>query len=137
MCTMNIYQKIWELRKELPAMKKDMPGYNYKYFDINQMIAVLMPLLEKHNLGILQPLVNVNGRPAIETIVFNILESKEMGSSLFPLPDVSDPQDIGSAITYCRRYSLVSLFFMEAEDNDGTTKKKEASRKQDFNDNPF
>ena len=35
---MAIYKKLAKAISELPAMKKDTKGYNYKYFDINQLI---------------------------------------------------------------------------------------------------
>lgn len=132
MTTLTMFQRIWKLRKELPVMRKDQPvnfgKTNYKYFDINQMIVVLMPLLEKHNLGIAQPLTNVTGKPAINTVIFSTEEDKnEYAESIFTLPDLTDPQDVGSVITYYRRYALVSFFFMESEDKDGLTKQKEAS----------
>jgi hypothetical protein len=35
------------------------------------------------------------------------------------LPENSDPQKMGSTITYFRRYALQSLFLLQAEDDDG------------------
>ena len=35
------------------------------------------------------------------------------------LPEISDPQKLGSAITYFRRYTLQSLLALQAEDDDG------------------
>jgi hypothetical protein len=42
-------------------------------------------------------------------------------TSFMALPDLTDPQKLGSCITYYRRYSLVSLLALEAEDDDGNT----------------
>ena len=39
--------------------------------------------------------------------------------SSLELPDISDPQKLGSCITYFRRYTLVSLLGLMAEDDDG------------------
>ena len=117
-------------------MRKDEAGYGYKYFDINQMISKIKPLLKKHGLMILQPLDNVDGKPAIRTIV---ADSKDKMEWVTPLPTSStttngsnkvgpftnvktDPQDMGSAITYYRRYALQSLLFLEAQDDDGQQK---------------
>jgi hypothetical protein len=127
---MNIYQKIEALRKELPAMRKSREGYNYKYFDINQMIEVLRPLLEKHKLTILQPLTNIEGRPALTTIIADD-EENELKTTV-TLPDLPDPQKMGSAVTYMRRYALQSLLFMEAEDDDGVKAKPDPSEVEDL-----
>ena len=35
------------------------------------------------------------------------------------LPDIQDPQKLGSCITYYRRYTLASLLGLQAEDDDG------------------
>jgi hypothetical protein len=35
------------------------------------------------------------------------------------LPEINDPQKLGSAITYFRRYTLQSLLSLQAEDDDG------------------
>jgi hypothetical protein len=118
-------QKILMVQQEAPVMRKKEEGYNYKYFDINQMIAVLKPLFLSYGLTIMQPLTHIDGKPAIETI---IRSKNEEFRSVVPLPTMistkqgkqgTDPQDVGSAITYMRRYSLQSLFFLEAEDKDG------------------
>jgi hypothetical protein len=40
-------------------------------------------------------------------------------TSEMQLPSIQDPQKIGSAITYYRRYTLQSLLSLKAEDDDG------------------
>lgn len=112
-----MYKKLSALRKELPKMRKDQKGYNYKYFDINQMIDVIQPLLEKHNLAIFQPLTHIEGKPAIKTILVDLEDEKTLEFET-PLLELADAQKMGGCITYFRRYALQSLLFMEAEDLD-------------------
>lgn len=112
----NVYSALLALQQDLPQMAKDAQGYNYKYFDINQLVEKVKPLLAKHQLTILQPLDNIDGAPAIRTIL-----ADASGNTLewvTPLPAAEDPQKLGSAITYMRRYALQSLLFMQAEDDD-------------------
>jgi len=115
---MEIYKKLAKAISELPAMKKDTKGYNYKYFDINQILEKIKPVFENHGLYILQPLTNVNGKPAIKTVIVDT-ESGETIEETFPFLDNSDPQKQGSTITYYRRYALQSFLGLEAEDDDG------------------
>lgn len=113
----NILQKIALVSLEMPAMKKTTAGYNYKYFDINQMLEVMKPILDKHGLAVLQPMVHVDGKPAIQTIVVD----KETGDSqswTTMLLDLPDAQKMGGCVTYFRRYALQALFSLEAEDDD-------------------
>ena len=120
-----IYQKLAELRKKIKPFVKNTQGYNYKYFDINQMIKELMPVLEEMDLILLQPLSNVDGKPAIKTIIASTKDDEKI-EDVFMLPELTDPQKIGSMITYFRRYSLQSMLFLEAEDDDGAKTKPEA-----------
>ncbi len=119
--------KLFEIRKEIKPMKKDQEGYNYKYFDINQMIEVLQPLFEKHRILVLQPLTNINGKMALATSIYD-LDSNSTMIVETPLIELQDPQKMGGCITYFRRYALQSLFFMEAADDDAS----EASKPKTF-----
>lgn len=106
--------KIQNIQKKIGKLTKDTKGYNYKYFDINQLLEKLQPLLEEEGLVIMQPIVD--GK--VSTIIVDMSDASRMTSEL-ELPKDVKPQDIGSAITYFRRYTLVSLLALEAEDDDG------------------
>jgi len=120
--------KILKIQSEIGALSKTEtnPFFKSKYFDINSLIAQLMPLLEKHGVTVLQPLSNIDGKPALKTVVVEEYADSEgkkrhavICEETIPLPDLQDPQKIGSAITYYRRYALQSLFLLQAEDDDG------------------
>ena len=111
----NIYSKLYELQNELGAISKDAtnPFYKSKYFDINSLIGQLKPLLQKHNLVLLQPITDNQVRSVIVD-----LEGGSVESSI-QLPNDLDAQKLGSAITYFRRYTLQSLLALQAIDDDG------------------
>jgi len=122
-------EKLQKIQKEIGVMKKDTEGYNYKFFDINQLLEKLQPILEKHKVVISQPMVVKEGATRLCTVLYD-LESEELIESAIQLPNDVKPQDMGSAITYYRRYSIVSLLALQAEDDDGaSTMKKTASKK--------
>lgn len=114
-----IYQKIFEIQQEITGIKKEdtNPFFKSKYFDVNKIIAVLRPFMTKHKLVLSQPLSHVESKPAITTLLYD-LESGESISETIALPDLLDPQKMGSCITYYRRYALQSLFLLEALDDD-------------------
>ena len=91
-----IYTKLAELKKEVGKMTKDSknPFFNSKYFDINQLLEHLEPLLQKNNLIVLQPIINKE----VVSKIIEIETGDEICSSL-ELPPLTDPQKIGSAIT--------------------------------------
>ena len=111
----NIYNKLFTLQNELGAISKDAtnPFYKSKYFDINSLIGQLKPLLQKHNLVLLQPINNNQVRSVIYDLDGGSVESS------IELPTNLDAQKLGSAITYFRRYTLTSLLALQAIDDDG------------------
>jgi len=127
---MNLAQRLMMVQLKMEAMSRDKQGYNYKYFDINQILDKLKPLLKEHGLVVTQPLTHIDGVPALTTILMSGDERLEFTT---PLPTnkitstdakgvqttFTDPQKMGAVITYYRRYALQSLFLMEAEDSDG------------------
>lgn len=113
--------KIKNIQQKIGKLTKDKEGYNYKFFDINQLLEKLAPLLKAEGLTLIQPLTNVEGRPAISTIILE--GDKVIHESTFTMPDLDKPQHMGAIITYYRRYSIQSLFALEAEDNDASSVK--------------
>lgn len=116
--------KILLIQSEIGVLVKTEtnPFFKSKYMDINGLLEQLLPLLEKHKLVVIQPLTNLinnelGNTPALATIIYD--EGKEILNQAVPLPDLQDPQKMGSAITYYRRYALQSLFLLRAEDDDG------------------
>lgn len=111
----HINQKLFNLQQEIGAISKDAsnPFYKSKYFDINSLIKQLNPLLLKHKLLLLQP---IEDNMVVSRII--CIESNSAVNSFLTIPAVSDPQKLGSAITYLRRYTLSSLLGLQAEDDD-------------------
>lgn len=122
-----IYDKLASVQSEISSVKKGQtnPFFNSKYFDINELLKQLKPVLAKNNLVLIQPLTSVQGLPALSTQVIDT-DSGETITESIVLPNLQDPQKMGSAITYFRRYALQSFFALEAEDDDGNL----ASRNQ-------
>jgi hypothetical protein len=113
---MEIHTKLAELKKEIGKVKKNAtnPHFKNNYADINAILDSVEPLMESKGLLLLQPLKE----GYVSTQIYCI-ETGESVSSELKLPDIQDPQKIGSAITYYRRYTLQSLLGLQAEDDDG------------------
>ena len=114
---MNIYKKLFEAKKEIGKISKDStnPFYKSKYFDINSLLEHIEPILQKHDLLLLQPIE----QGVVKTVIIDYEEDKDnIIESYIDLPQITDPQKLGSAITYYRRYTLQSLLGLQAEDDD-------------------
>ena len=113
---MNIYKKLFEAKKEIGVLTKDSknPFFKSNYLSLNGLIDAVEEVLEKHELLLLQP---IEDGKVITRIVST--EKDGMVQSELSLPNIQDPQKLGSAITYYRRYTLQSLLGLQAQDDDG------------------
>ena len=128
---MSIYKKLFEAKKEIGKISKDSknPFFKSNYLSLNGLIDAVETVLQKHDLLLLQPIKDGE----VITVIIDS-ESKEEPHeknsvySSIALPNITDPQKLGSAITYYRRYTLQSLLGLQAEDDDGNmaAKKTEA-----------
>ena len=112
---MSIYKKLFEAKKEIGKISKDSknPFFKSKYFDINSLLEHVEPILQKHDLLLLQPILE--GKVITELID---VETGEKVNSEITLPTLNDPQKLGSAVSYYRRYTAQSLLGLQATDDD-------------------
>jgi hypothetical protein len=115
----NIYQKLLKIQTEIKPIEKDSQNPHFKnyYFDISGLLGAIKPILTKHGVIIMQPLVVLDGKAAIRTVLVDA-DSAELFETVTYLPECSDPQKFGAAVSYFRRYALTSLLALEGEDND-------------------
>ena len=120
---MSIYKKLLEVQKEVGAISKDSknPFFKSKYFDINSLIQHVEPILTKYGLVLMQPI-----KDGLQSSIIVDSESGESVESYLELPKLNDPQKLGSAVTYYRRYTLCSLLALQAEDDDSNAASKES-----------
>ena len=113
--------KILQFQKKVEAVEKDSvnPFLKNRYADINQFIETVKPVLNEVGLVLMQPLVQtLEGKPALQTIIADP-ETGEQIESTIPLMEVSTAQQLGSVISYTRRYALQSMMFLQTTDDDG------------------
>lgn len=113
---MSIYKKLFEAKKEIGKISKDSknPFFKSNYLSLNGLIDAVETVLEKHDLLLLQPVFE--GKVITELVD---IEKGDKVISEMTLPNITDAQKLGSAITYYRRYTLQSLLGLQAEDDDG------------------
>ena len=114
--TKNIYQKLHEAKLEIGKVAKNAKNPHFKntYADLNALIEAVEPILLEKGLVLLQPIKE--GK--VFTIITSIVDSYSV-ESYIDLPINLNPQQLGSAVTYFRRYTLQSLLSLQAVDDDG------------------
>lgn len=92
--------------------------FGRKYADLGAIFAAIQNPLADQGLSITQPIsFTQEGKLIIETYLLHT--SGEWIASTYPVnPVKDDPQSMGSAITYARRYSISSLLGIASEDDD-------------------
>ena len=109
---MSILEKINTVQKKL-SVKKDWtnPFYKSKYITLDEIMTKLQPLLDEQWLMV----YNYNTEWWVKTIVTDYSENVY---SEFRISWVTDPQAMWKVITYWRRYNLVSIFNILADEDD-------------------
>lgn len=106
----NLFKALADFQQEVPVIHKGTQGYGYSYADLPKIFEIINPLLQKHELGFMQP---INGN-IIKTVVFHTKSGESIESEInipegVQLKGMNEFQVLGSAITYLRRYALSSL----------------------------
>jgi len=99
--------------------KKENSHFKSKYADLSQVIEAVKETYSKHGLAVIQTPTYEAGHVKVYCTVVN--ESGEyvtFAPSEAPATKL-DPQGVGSAITYLRRYSASAMAFITQEDDDG------------------
>jgi len=104
---------------EIKTAKKDAenPFFKSKYSDLPSIVDACKSALLKNNLVVTQSTTLVNGVTALVTTLHHT--SGQWIRGYYPVTAVkADPQAMGSAITYARRYALSAIVGVVSEDDD-------------------
>ena len=116
----NLAAAFVKAQAEMSGAKKSAknPFFKSNYANLEELIYCVREPFANHGLGFMQFPIAGEGSAGVETIILH--ESGEWISGDFLLDCVkSDPQGMGSAITYARRYGLQSAAGIPSEDDDG------------------
>lgn len=124
----NIAKSLATFHELMGNVAKDAnnPFFKSKYAPLESILPAIKVPLKEAGLVFTQMPTTVSGPmgdnsvPALETKLIDV-ESGEELSAVVPLTLAKqDPQGVGSAITYMRRYALVSILGLNCdEDDDG------------------
>ena len=104
------------------------PHFGNTFASLPVVIDATRPILNKHGLAVIQLPGFEDGVATVETILAH--ESGEWLSGVSGAPiQKQDPQGVGSALTYLRRYSLAALCNIGQDDDDGTAAGRKPTEK--------
>lgn len=129
----NLYARFMKVLNEVPNFVTDETAQagnrTYKYLNLATILKTIKPVFEKHGLAFSQRVTFTNegeARQVIGTVETIIFDDKDlMVACSYPFFVTGDPQQVGSAITYARRYSLYAVLgIFPDKDDDGAYAKQ-------------
>lgn len=103
---------------ENPHKTATNPHFRSKYADLAEIVNTARPVLPKHGVAVVQSPGMEDGLLTLDTLLLHTSGEWIRGRASTPIAKL-DPQGVGSAITYLRRYSLAAMLGLAQEDDDG------------------
>jgi hypothetical protein len=108
-----------------PALKTSTnPHFRSKYANLENCIDAVIDSLHENGLGLIQKTHDCEGGVKIETVLIHESGQQMTGGLLFVPASKHDAHGYGSALSYSRRYSLLSFMGISPEDDDGNAATK-------------
>jgi hypothetical protein len=104
---------------EAATKSANNPHFKSKYADLGAIIEAVKPPLIAHGLFFTQRCHPCDTGVSVETVVHHSSGEELSLGTLFVPANKNDAQGFGSALTYARRYALVTAFGVPVEDDDG------------------
>lgn len=98
------------------AFNKTNPHFKSKYADLASVLEAIREPLANNALSLTQVLRVRDHGLVLVTVLRH--SSGQWVESEYPLPATARPQELGSALTYARRYSLSAITCIAAEEDD-------------------
>lgn len=131
-------QAIVAAQSEIGGAKKDKTGQigqqRYRYADLTAAWEACESALSEHGLAVLQlpgPYTETEGGGLISLTTILLHESGQELRDTMQMPTAQrNPQAVGSALTYARRYALSAMLGITSEDDDGQSAMPQRQQQQ-------
>ena len=106
------------------------PHFRSKYADLASVMDACLPALNANGIAVVQPTVDDESGRYVETILLHGETGTELKCRVPLIVQKNDMQGYGSAVTYARRYGLMSMAGIAPEDDDGNAAAKAAPKSE-------
>lgn len=106
-----------------PPLDSKNPHFGNRFASLLAVSNVVRPALANHQLAYRQTVELVNGNALVTTIVYGKSDNPEddcdyIRLASVPIKVVDNPQQMGSALTYAKRYCLLAAFGLVGDEDD-------------------
>jgi hypothetical protein len=113
-----LFNSVSNFQAECPKISKDASNPFFKgskYATLPHILSIITPILKKNGLLIVQPVMN----NCVVTKLIHI-ETGQTIESVYDIlcKDATNPQQLGSGVSYARRYSISSILNLNIDDDD-------------------
>lgn len=114
---MSVLIKLDKFRQEVGKVKKDgnNPFHKSSYATLDSVIQTIEEPMKAAGIGYYQ----TTEEKGLATVIYDVEKPDSTFCGFIPFLGATDMQKLGSAITYARRYGLVTMLGLEQEDDDG------------------
>ena len=129
-----LFTALAQAQAKFTVLKKKVQGHGYKYADLKEGVEMIRPKLKEHNLFFSQTVRSEGNNVEVSTLIGHS-SGQWMQSDYLKIPGIhnkrnNSAQDMGTVITYGKRYCLEATLGLVSEepDTDGVLppEKKEA-----------
>lgn len=119
--TETLMEALFRAQQKFTAVTKtaNNPFFKSKYADLNSILDVVTKPLNDEGIMILQPVSSDGTSNFVSTRLQHVKSGQWLESTLKVELAKAGMQELGSAITYGRRYTLQAVTNLQAEDDDG------------------
>jgi hypothetical protein len=117
----NIQVALAAAQSEMGRAAKDTnnPHFKSKYADLASVMDACMGPLSKHGISVVQPTFDEGDQIYVKTILSHGASETHLECRVPLMLAKRDMQGYGSAVTYARRYGLMGMAGIAADDDDG------------------
>lgn len=107
------------------------PHFKSKYADLASVMDACVPSLNAHGIAVIQPTGEDDLGRYVETVLIHGDSGQDLRCRVPLIIGKNDMQGYGSAVTYARRYGLMSMAGIAPEDDDGNAAVVAAPKHED------
>jgi hypothetical protein len=134
----SVYSALVRAQANMTRALKDVPNgaFKTKYADLANVQDACFPALNAEGIAVIQPTGEDEAGRFVETVFYHADTDTQIKCRVPLIVGKNDMQGYGSAVTYARRYGLMSLAGIAPEDDDGNAAADAAPAKVDAEKSP-
>jgi hypothetical protein len=108
-------EALLKVQAEAPVLDLDAcaPASGSASVSLDTVMPQMLPLLHRQGILAVQSPSNIDGQPALRTELIHVASGELIEDTMPLILDKADSRGQGSAITYARRYALMSVIGLE------------------------